>query len=302
MEELQKIEFYDAFSKLLALLSKKSGSEADNTSSYSDLLFWRVSPEVLKSARGCSLLIVVLSFIGLNPIQEVDWRERLLKIADKYNHQGEWCVVAELATTPIFTPGKILAVYFKYRSYHDFYGNDLKQMIKIKNSLKTYNPYILKKHPVKPTERKRGYNDKGHLPSPDKLRLEHLFSRRSEKKPIDEVQPTEKLFFEDTVLKRNNTAQETLVVNRTSQILPPISENNPGRKVEDHFSEEQRQRIRRLTFVFQERYDLEVKDLPYTYKHYLLWERWRAQGSNDFNLLNFELRQFIQENSKKEEK
>lgn len=199
--------------KVFDVLSREKNSIAENTSSYSDLLYWKIHPEFLKSARKVRLSVVTISFLGLNPDQELSLRTQLLKIAHKYNYQGEWSRVRDLLTLPIFSPHKVLEEHLKDRGLHDFFGNDLRTIKRIWNTLRTYNPYIPKETPVKYPVRKRGYDDKGSLRT-SSLLPEHY--QRPEKEKIETIEPTNTLFWEEIPYgSQNNKAQETLVVNRT---------------------------------------------------------------------------------------
>lgn len=124
---------------------------------------WRIHPEFLKKGRTAYLSCLTVVFLGLNPVQEYDIKRQLLIIAEKYCFQGYWKNVREILQKP-FTPGAFFQYHFeKFPSLHEFFGNDLRTMKVIWRTLKTVDPYQVSKAPVKKPQRKRGYDDKGHL-------------------------------------------------------------------------------------------------------------------------------------------
>jgi hypothetical protein len=201
---------------VLQNLPGRGKSVADNTSSYSDLLLWKIHPEFLKNARKTRLSIVTIAFVGLTSVQQEHLLNQISKIAHKYNFMGEWSRVRDLLTIPQFTPYSILVEHLRDRSEDDFYGNDLRTMKRIYDTLKTYNPYIPRTPLVKNPQRKRGYDDKGHLRKSSSPRRIAVPDHKPERIPY--IKSSEKFFFEDfDSFRRNNKTQETLVVNRTSR-------------------------------------------------------------------------------------
>lgn len=161
MEDIQLLTIISSVMEKLPSPGKKS--EADNTSSYSDLVKWNIHPEFLKKGRTAYLSCLTIVFLGLNPIQEFDLKRKLLIMSEKYCFQGYWKHVFEILHEP-FNPGAFFRYHFsKFPSLHEFYGNDLKTMKYIWRTLKTSDPYQSSKAPVKKPQRKRGYDDKGHL-------------------------------------------------------------------------------------------------------------------------------------------
>lgn len=145
-------------------------SSADNTSSWSALLLWKPHPEDFKTARSCRLLIVGLSFLGIDTMSKEDILRRISQCTRKFEKEGEWSKVDEALQHPLI-PFQQLELLLKDRNEDDFFGNDLPQIGKILRRMKTYNPYLPKTGKVKKPQRKRGYGDKGHLPA-DSLPVE----------------------------------------------------------------------------------------------------------------------------------
>lgn len=190
-------------------------SEADNTSSYSDLTKWRIHPEFLKSGRTAYLSCLTIVFLGLNPIQEHDLKKQLLIIADKRAIQGYWKNVSEILQLP-FTPMAFYQYHFEqFPSKHEFFGNDLKTMKYIWRSLKANNPYKPSTARVKYPQRKRGYDDKGHL-SGDSHGADIALPPREKFVETEEVNIQAQLWLSE-VYKVDNKQQGTLGENTTSQ-------------------------------------------------------------------------------------
>jgi hypothetical protein len=189
-------------------------SEADNTSSYSDSSQWKIHPEFLKGARTTLLSVMTCTFLGLNPIQELDLKEKILKICHKRNYQGEWKTVKEILTEIPYTPPSVFMHYFKNHSTEQLFGNDLKVMKRIWKSLKSVNPYAPSMKPVKYPKRKRGYDDKGHL-SGDSHGAKISVPDNRERLNLEEVQNTNTLWFND--LAGNKEQQGTIGGETTSR-------------------------------------------------------------------------------------
>lgn len=172
------------------------------------------------------MCVLIASFIGLNPIQEEEFKEQFGKIAHKFNYQGEWNRVKEILHSEPFTPGVVLMNYLTDRSPEDFFGNDLKTIKKIYKTLKSVNPYIPRNSKVKYPQRKRGYDDKGHLPGD----LHGADIPGTDRKiPREKPSITSNIWFEDTPLRGNNELQGTLVVRRTSSEIERRTPENVER-------------------------------------------------------------------------
>lgn len=192
-------------------------TKADNTSLQSDLSVLVISPELLKSNRNLVLSFIGISTTYLNSIQFQDLRERYFKIASKRNWQGFWLsILAEMLKIEQQNTLQFLEIYFKYRTYSDFYGNDFKIVCKSIIKLKYRNPYLPSKGPVKRPQRKRGYNDKGHLPSknysgPRKEVSNHYSSQKELIESQINLSSTPPPSFFEKVCPELNVRQETLV-------------------------------------------------------------------------------------------
>lgn len=100
--------------------------------------------------------------LALTPIEEEELKTRMAKIASKFRLQGEWRLVAEMLTIPL-SPGAQLEVIIKhFGSLRPLLGRK-KTLIAIYRGLKRVPLWTTRVPRVKPTQRKRGYDDKGHL-------------------------------------------------------------------------------------------------------------------------------------------
>lgn len=214
---------FEIFGKTMEALSSRPHSEtvnrADNTSSYHDLLLWKIHPEILKSARGCRLSVLAISFLGLNPVQEYELKRQLSIIADKFNHEGEWNRVKDLLNTEPFTPARVLEEHLRDRGPEDYFGHDLRELKRIWFfGLKVYNPYAENKSRVKYPKRKRGYDDKGRLPETSYGAGNTTKAvPRPAKEPLKEISITNTSWFSDLQRKEENVEQGTLEENRSSR-------------------------------------------------------------------------------------
>jgi hypothetical protein len=157
----------------------------------------------------------------LNPIQEIEVRTQLLRVAARYNHIGEWERVKDIVSTQPFSPYNVLAEHLKDRSPHDFFGNEFKYIQRILRTVKWKNPYMPSEHRVKRPQRKRGYDDKGHPPRD----LRPARKEPGERPEVPEVQPSHRTFWDKFERGHaENLKQETLVVDATSW----SSEKNSG--------------------------------------------------------------------------
>lgn len=202
--------FMDIVNKC-SLASKDSA--ADNTSSFSDLLVWTPHPDSLKTARNCRLSLVAASLIGLETNSQTLLYGRISKIAHKFRYEGEWSKVVQALQNPL-VPYLQLSLFLEDRTLNEFYGNDLKLLVKTLRSFKVYNPYLPKNHKVKYPHRKRGYGDKGHLRESWKV---GAIATMDTYPPVEE-------YFEDKEYQqlpkeykeKNNDTQRTLVEKSTS--------------------------------------------------------------------------------------
>lgn len=214
MSNIQLI-FFETISKIQ---SQIKDSEAENTSSYSDLLEWRFPADLFRKARDCKLLLIALSFMGLPDLQQNRFRQRVHAIAEYNQLQGQWAEVEELLLLQTNVPGEILQWYLNKHSVEAWFGTDLKRIIKIIRSARTYNPYKPNRSKVNHPQRKRGYNDKGSLSRVDKLTLEHWY-RPKETTEIPDICANP--FYPEWYAQEKNLQQEGL---RVALTFPPPEE------------------------------------------------------------------------------
>lgn len=191
------------------LVTKLKDSEAENTSSYSNLLLWKFPQFLWLKARNVKLLLLGISFMGISDDQQNTFRRRAHRIAEHHKFQGEWAEIEELLQLQNNAPGILMSTYFRYNSVEKWFGSDLKLIIKILRSGKTYNPYSQTKKPVKYPQRKRGYNDKGSLSRFDKLSIEYYITPK-EITELPDLNNTP--FYPDWYVKEKDLRQEALRV------------------------------------------------------------------------------------------
>lgn len=190
-------------------------SAADNTSSFSDLLLWTPHPESLKTAKGCRLSILAASFIGLETNSQTLLYERIQKIAHKYKYEGEWSKVEKALESPL-VPYLQLVNFLEDRTLNEYFGNDLGLLKRVLRSFKVYNPYIASRKRVKCTQRKRGYDDKGHLR--ESWRPGPIAGVDTYTEPMSIFEPTEYSSFPEIYKEENNNTQCTLVEKNASTL------------------------------------------------------------------------------------
>lgn len=166
------------------------GSEAENTSLYHDLSHWRFSNLLWNRSQDVMNILIAISFMGLPDDQQNKHRERAHKIAQKYKYEGQWLKVKEILDLQTTAPGKILQWYFTNHNPEDWFGDNLRRIIKIIRLAKSYNPYLETKGKVKYPQRKRGYNDKGSLSRSFKLGPDLLSKPDLERTEYTEINNT----------------------------------------------------------------------------------------------------------------
>jgi hypothetical protein len=138
---------------------------AKTKSVHSDLLMPRLAGEMFWGAYNAICVLVGLCCTGLNPIQEEFVRNHFYRKALERKEKGSWKIVSTLCTTTPWTPYYLVQVIFDTYDPCEIYGNLIPQIAKCLNKIKWINPYLQDIRPVKKTQRKRGYTDKGSLGS-----------------------------------------------------------------------------------------------------------------------------------------
>lgn len=203
----------------LAFLEKKKLGEAEYTSSYSDILYWKPHPESLKSAKSCILVLFVNTLASFNEVAQEQLQDQISKIAYYRDNQGLWEHVYKLCKLPLAPGVKLRYIIEEIWNPEDWFGNHIKDLPRIFRGAKYVNPYIQKWSPVKRPIRKRGYDDKGTLPDQSPLSLELLKSPKTT--PVPEPYRIEKLvpIPPTHVSHENDKVQVTLVERNSSLIL-----------------------------------------------------------------------------------
>lgn len=203
----------------LGFLKRKKLGEAEYTSSYSDLLFWKPHPESLKSAKGCILTLFVNTLASYNTIGQEQLQDQISKIAYFRDNQGNWEHVYNLCKLSLAPGVKLKYIIENIWSPEDWFGNHIKELPKIFRGGKYVNPYIPQWTSVRKPQRKRGYDDKGTLPDQFPLSIEHL--RVPKTTPVPEPYRTKKIIEAPPshIIHKNNEVQGTLVERNSSSLL-----------------------------------------------------------------------------------
>jgi len=139
----------------------------------------------------------------------------------KYKYEGSWSKVDEALQLDLI-PYLQLCHFLETRTLEDFFGNDIRLLKKVIRRFNVYNPYIPKTSKVKRPQRKRGYDDKGHLGTGLPLDLV----------PTRENYPFEERYHKDSTFRtlpeiykrENNIFQAGLVEKHTSMFLEDLYE------------------------------------------------------------------------------
>jgi hypothetical protein len=200
----------EIFAQTLQIISTKiNGSEAEETSLYHNLSYWKFPSFLWLRAIDVQGILFAISFMGLPDDQQNSFREKAHRISEKHNFEGGWSLVEEFLQLNNNAPGKIISWYLEKHSPEDWFGDCLRRTIKIIKSGKSYNPYLPYKGTVNYPERKRGYNDKGSLSRPDKLGKEYYVRPDKEKTLLTELNKTS--FYADWYHKEESLNAESKI-------------------------------------------------------------------------------------------
>lgn len=200
---------------LKILTSESQCNKAEHPALYSDILMWKFPQEVFNSANMVINAAVVLPFLGLNSDNQERLRNQISKVARSKNYEGKWNLVERLVRIEPYLPSKVLELILEEIGPNAFFGNNIKSMRKIYHNMVIINPYEPDQRPVKKPQRKRGYNDKGHLP------LKHMtpkgrMIKSSTQEDYKEINEAPRFYSFTDVGDRSNIAAE-LVKRSTSQ-------------------------------------------------------------------------------------
>lgn len=129
----------------------------------SDLHAPRISSEAFWGAEGAISLILYLASIGLNPIQEEDVRNFFERKAARRRYEGKWDLVHQLVDEETFAPIRLYEIVLRAEGPHAFFGNRIHGICRAGRVLKWDPIRTTERRRAKPTQRKRGYDDKGTL-------------------------------------------------------------------------------------------------------------------------------------------
>lgn len=151
------------FKYFLRQMSKQLPAETKSV--HSDLLLPRLTGEVFWGANNAICTLVGLCCTGLNPVQEEHVRNHFYRKALERKEKGSWKIVSILCLTKPWTPYYLVQVLFDNYDPCEIYGNLIPQTVRCLKKVKWINPYLQDIRPVRKTQRKRGYTDKGSLGS-----------------------------------------------------------------------------------------------------------------------------------------
>lgn len=199
---------------LKELASESQCSKAEAAALYSDISDWSFPQVVFESAYLSLNASILLPFLGLNSIQEEKLRNQLLKTAWARNFEGYWTLVAQLVQIEPYKPAKILEQAITALGTNAFFGNHIRSMKRIYKNMIVRNPYAPSTAPVRKPQRKRGYNDKGHLP------LKHVTPKgkpKIERQKPQEIQEDPRFYSNSLIGDRSNIAAELLEKNTSAR-------------------------------------------------------------------------------------
>lgn len=187
---------------------------ADNAAPYSDLTMWKIPGFLYEKSETCIALYLALACLSMTPIQEEDVRNKISKRAYVKNFQGQWNLVEKIIRYPKPVPGELINIYLEEKGPHALFGNMVPLMRKVARILDKQVLFLADKRFVKRPQRKRGYDDAGHL------RLKHQStvgrSISAERDPYVPILVTSSLWYEQVYgPDRNRRTQEEILASHT---------------------------------------------------------------------------------------
>lgn len=201
------MNLFEILGQTLKELTKEGQcSKAEVAALYSDIVDWKFPQQVFESAYLALNASILLPFLGFNSITEEKLRNQLNKIAYQKNYQGYWKLVSTLVETEPYVPARVLEKAIEKIGTNAFFGNHLKSMRRIKNNMIAFNPYEPSNAPVRKPQRKRGYNDKGHLPLKHLTPIGHPLKK--ERPKPQEITEEPRFYSTSLIGDRSNIAAE----------------------------------------------------------------------------------------------
>lgn len=171
------MQFLDIFNQSWDIL-RESISELNSlrSSSQSDIPHevW-ISGESLKNSSDALAVLGILPLVydSRSYFQIFQLREHISRMASNYRYQGDWYLVGEiLSKTTSEEVYSTWTILFDNFNEHDWFGNFVPKLLQAVKSVqyrRSYTGVTEDPRPVKRTQRKRGYDDKGSQ------RLSHLW-------------------------------------------------------------------------------------------------------------------------------
>lgn len=240
---------FTIFGETLKILTKKNKGDseriADSAVLYSDIVEWNFPRWVFYSANMSVAAAVLLPFLGLNSTNQTRLRNQLKRVAWAHNYEGKWKQVSDLVSVSII-PAEVLKLQLTFESSEAYFGNTIRNMRKIKDNMLASCIYKEDTRPVKKPQRKRGYNDKGHLRP---IHESPIFKEVKERESFEEVNHQGTFYsmlekpeqsdiavglLEKTTVKRNRRRRKTKL---RSKAIPQMVTNNvipSDRKIAKH--------------------------------------------------------------------
>ena len=145
------------------LIDCQKKTVAESASSYSHLTEWRFHPECFKTAESCSLTLLAASGLGITPLEEESLKKKIATICEHRKAEGQWSKVAKQLMLPLAPLSQALMILGS-DSPRTLFSRKMR-LISIYRGLKRIDSYAKKRTRVITPQRKRGYDDKGHLRS-----------------------------------------------------------------------------------------------------------------------------------------
>lgn len=122
------------------------------------------------------LILPLIPKISRNGFWKMKIIDHMAQQCYKATYQGDWIIVQEILERRNQSLHSVLSKILEHKDTFFLFGNLLPLADRMVNGIKAREAYvsvIWDERPVRKIQRKRGYNDKGTLPDPQKLGIEY---------------------------------------------------------------------------------------------------------------------------------
>lgn len=148
---------------------------------------WHIA---INSSFDCMAVLCIISImpnISRNQFWIEKIRDHMTKECYQYNYEGDWQIVQEILELRDCPLWNVLETILRYKDTNFIFGNLTRRMLALSGGFRArsfYRSAVDDKRPVRQKIRRRGYNDKGTLPDPQRLGIEYYFEPRNAKKDL----------------------------------------------------------------------------------------------------------------------